>query len=273
VFVPSGDHIAPSAPTNLAASSITTSGFTLNWTASTDNVAVTSYDVEIGGSVVGAPSNTTYAASGLSASTTYTVRVRASDAAGNKSGWATLSGGVTTAAFIDTFNRANGAVGNGWAGPSGFTGTVASNAFHLAGYAGYGRVFQGSMPKRVSVRATFTGTIAPFQGIFLGYSTDTITGIKLFNNGGTWVVGDAEAFDAGNTNVAFTNTPSSPYTALRLDFDGTTITCYINGTVVHTTTPATLGITLDTNSGSVYRVGYCGEAGHADIDQFEVWAA
>jgi hypothetical protein len=39
------DSQAPTVPTNLAASSITQSSLTLSWTASTDNVAVTGYDI------------------------------------------------------------------------------------------------------------------------------------------------------------------------------------------------------------------------------------
>jgi hypothetical protein len=45
VLVTTGDSQAPGAPTNLVASSITQSSLTLNWTASTDNVGVTGYDV------------------------------------------------------------------------------------------------------------------------------------------------------------------------------------------------------------------------------------
>lgn len=84
----SNDTQAPSAPTNLNASGITQSSLTLNWSASTDNIAVTGYDIyrngtKINPSLVGA---TTYNVTGLTASTAYQFFVRARDAAGNTSG-------------------------------------------------------------------------------------------------------------------------------------------------------------------------------------------
>jgi len=82
----------PMLATNLAASGVTSSGATLTWTASTDNVGVTGYDVlrapgASGGTfaVVGTPAGTTFTDSGLAANTTYRYQVRARDAAGNTS--------------------------------------------------------------------------------------------------------------------------------------------------------------------------------------------
>ncbi|HET6994398.1 MAG TPA: fibronectin type III domain-containing protein, partial [Chitinophagaceae bacterium] len=79
------DSQAPTAPTNLAASTITQSSLTLTWTASTDNVAVTGYDiyqnnVKINSSPV---TTTNYNVTGLTAATAYQFFVRARDAAGN----------------------------------------------------------------------------------------------------------------------------------------------------------------------------------------------
>lgn len=90
----SSDTTAPTTPTNLKATNIGTKSLTLNWTASTDNVGVTSYLIykdnsntplaELG------KDSLTYNVTGLSASTTYTFKVRAKDAAGNLSIPATL---------------------------------------------------------------------------------------------------------------------------------------------------------------------------------------
>ncbi|GAA4275133.1 hypothetical protein GCM10022258_44290 [Aquimarina gracilis] len=79
------DTQAPTAPTALAATSVTETTLTLNWTASTDNVGVTGYDVYQGSSVLGTVTNTTANVTGLTANTAYQFSVIAKDAAGNES--------------------------------------------------------------------------------------------------------------------------------------------------------------------------------------------
>ena len=80
-----GDTIAPSAPSNLSASGTTSVATTLSWTASTDNVAVTGYDVYSGSSLLGNTTSTSASITGLTSSTTYSFSVKAKDAAGNAS--------------------------------------------------------------------------------------------------------------------------------------------------------------------------------------------
>lgn len=80
-----GDTQAPTTPGNPTASNITQSGVTLNWTASTDNVGVTGYQIFRNGTATGTVTGTSTTVSGLAASTTYTFYVRAYDAAGNYS--------------------------------------------------------------------------------------------------------------------------------------------------------------------------------------------
>lgn len=80
-----GDTVAPSAPTNLSASGTTSAATTLSWTASTDNVAVTGYDVYSGATLLGNTASTSASITGLTASTTYSFSVKAKDAAGNAS--------------------------------------------------------------------------------------------------------------------------------------------------------------------------------------------
>lgn len=79
------DTTVPSTPASLAASGTTSSSTNLSWTASTDNVAVTGYNVYRGTTLLGTATGTTYTATGLTASTTYTFTVKAKDAAGNLS--------------------------------------------------------------------------------------------------------------------------------------------------------------------------------------------
>ncbi len=83
----SGDTTAPTAPTNLKVTATTASTVSLSWTASTDNVGVTSYAVLNAGIVLnGSPIiGTTYTVTGLASSTSYQLTIVAHDAAGNTS--------------------------------------------------------------------------------------------------------------------------------------------------------------------------------------------
>ncbi|WED66572.1 fibronectin type III domain-containing protein [Synoicihabitans lomoniglobus] len=81
------DSGPPSAPTGLAASSVNGSSFVLNWSASSDNIGVTGYEVRRDSASLGTQAGTTATLSGLADATTYSITVRARDAAGNWSGW------------------------------------------------------------------------------------------------------------------------------------------------------------------------------------------
>ncbi len=74
----------PSVPTGLASSSTTSSGTTLNWTASTagSGCSVTGYSVYENGNPIATTTNTTFNVTGLTAGTQYSFSVAASDSAG-----------------------------------------------------------------------------------------------------------------------------------------------------------------------------------------------
>ncbi|HEX3328614.1 MAG TPA: alkaline phosphatase family protein [Gaiellales bacterium] len=81
------DGSAPSIPGNVHASADSSSAATVTWSASSDNVGVTGYDVFRDGTKVQTVggTTTTFHDSGLQASTTYSYTVDAFDAAGNTS--------------------------------------------------------------------------------------------------------------------------------------------------------------------------------------------
>ncbi|HVQ43946.1 MAG TPA: Ig-like domain-containing protein [Candidatus Saccharimonadia bacterium] len=79
------DTQAPSAPTGLTATAISFTQANLNWTAATDNVAVTGYQVFRDGVQIGTATGTTFSDAALTFNTNYTYTVRAVDAAGNVS--------------------------------------------------------------------------------------------------------------------------------------------------------------------------------------------
>jgi hypothetical protein len=119
-----GDTTPPSAPSNLAATASSSTQIGLNWTASTDNVGVTGYRIErcAGAScssftqIATVGSTTSYSDTSLTASTSYSYRVRANDAAGNLSGYSNVSSATTPSAPDTTPPSA----------PSGFGATAAS---------------------------------------------------------------------------------------------------------------------------------------------------
>lgn len=84
-IISSTDTAAPTQPLNLSGQATGQTATTLDWSAASDNIGVTGYDVYRDGSKVATVSGTTFQDSGLTANTTYVYAVRAFDAAGNVS--------------------------------------------------------------------------------------------------------------------------------------------------------------------------------------------
>ncbi|CAM1366555.1 conserved exported hypothetical protein [Tenacibaculum litopenaei] len=109
----SSDTQAPTAPTNLSAKTITSTSITLQWTAATDNVGVTAYDIFNGGSKLATATTTSYELTGLTANTNYAFQIKARDAANNssvasallnvKTKTSTTTGGGSSALFISEY--------------------------------------------------------------------------------------------------------------------------------------------------------------------------
>jgi chitodextrinase len=96
------DNQAPTSPSNLVATATTETTTNLSWTAATDNVTVTDYEVFQEGVSIGfTGGNTTFEVSGLAPQTTYNFTIAAIDAAANSSVQSN-SVSVTTLALPDT---------------------------------------------------------------------------------------------------------------------------------------------------------------------------
>ncbi|KKT61854.1 MAG: chitosanase, partial [Candidatus Giovannonibacteria bacterium GW2011_GWA1_44_29] len=90
------DTSAPSVPTGLTATAVSSSQINISWTASTDNVGVAGYKVFRGGvQIATVTTGTSYSNTGLSQATTYSYTVSAYDAAGNNSAQSTSVSAAT----------------------------------------------------------------------------------------------------------------------------------------------------------------------------------
>ena len=107
-----GDTQPPTAPTNLTATAVSSSQINLSWTASTDNVGVTGYEVYRSSSKVATVTTTTYGDTGLTPSTTYSYYVKARDAAGNVSASSNTASATTLAQPPDGLGYIKGKVTN-----------------------------------------------------------------------------------------------------------------------------------------------------------------
>lgn len=90
------DKIAPSTPLNLHAVQVTDTSVSLAWSASTDNVRVSYYEIYKNSVKTGTSTTASYQVNGLSSATTYQFYVRAIDGSGNHSANSTILS-VTTA--------------------------------------------------------------------------------------------------------------------------------------------------------------------------------
>lgn len=102
VTILNSDGFPPTQPSNLHTTSVTSGEVKLAWTASTDNIGVTGYNIYINGALTptATVTGTTYDDTNVSPNTGYIYQVEAIDNAGNKSTKASL--GVTTPPAADT---------------------------------------------------------------------------------------------------------------------------------------------------------------------------
>jgi len=245
IWNPTSDTQDPTNPTNLMASNPTDNSIDLDWTASTDNLAVTSYDVYIDNVFAFNTSNTNVTATGLTSDTNYCFKIRAKDAAGNTSGFSnedcettTNNGSDTTECLTETFENLDTSIGSysnvSWTGDDGGTWyatdsrtdqslnsnaiTVRNGALTLPSTSGgigtltvtTQRVFGGgSGTFNLKVNGNILGTIAYDDTV----QTITIPNINIENNVSVVIDGNSTS---GN-RVKFDDLSYTCYTALGIE--------------------------------------------------------
>ncbi|MEO3873285.1 PQQ-dependent sugar dehydrogenase [Nonomuraea sp. B12E4] len=192
------DTTAPTAPGNLSASGTTAAGTTLSWSASTDDVGVSGYNVlrapgSSGGTFtqVGTSATTSFTNTGLSPSTTYRYQVRARDAAGNLSPVSntvmvtTSPGGGTGGCTVTATTQSQWQTGyvvqpvtvtnTGTSTTTGWTVTFSLPSGHTT--TGYWNAVITPGPQIVTVRNTpNNGTLAPGQSTSFGFQVSRPSG-------------------------------------------------------------------------------------------------
>ena len=95
----SSDNEAPTTPTNVTLNNISLNAITVSWTASTDNIGVTGYNVYLDGILTTQTTNTSATITDLNTNTTYSFTVVAKDLINNRS---TASSAVNGSTLQDT---------------------------------------------------------------------------------------------------------------------------------------------------------------------------
>ncbi len=249
------DTEAPSVPAGLTASNITTSSVDLSWTASTDNIAVTGYDVYQGNDVIASVSSTTYNVIGLAAETTFSFRVKAKDAAGNMSGFsntaeattlpsASCTGGISTFPYAeglenvlgdwsqDTSDDINWTLNNNGT-PSRNTGPSSAAEGTYYAYIEASGNGNGYPNKRAilngpcfDLRSETQGSFS-FQYHMFGSSIGTLTLEISDDDGITWSSAWTESGNQGNTwKTTTVDLTAYAGSSVQLRFNGVTSTSW-----------------------------------------------
>ncbi len=168
------DNQAPTTPANLSGTSPTYSTVALTWTASTDNVGVTGYNVYKDGALVDISATTNYTVTGLKANTSYGFTVKAIDAAGNSSE-------ASNQVIVTTVDSNDQSVPTA---PAGLTAVPAITTAHLSWTASTDDI--GVAGYQVYSNETLIGTTAAISYTASGLEGNTayIFTVKAFDDAG-----------------------------------------------------------------------------------------
>lgn len=184
------DTTAPSVPAGLMASNLMQTSATLSWTASTDNVGVTGYEISIDNGVAVSTTTNSYAASGFTAGSTHSFKVLATDAAGNKSAYSSNSSFTTTAAPPTSPDN----LGLGQIGPSPIGGHTAqpTNPYSKTDYF---------IAPNGNDSNSGTSTSAPFRSLSKLGSIALVAGDRVFFQRGGTYRGTASIYNKDGTST------------------------------------------------------------------------
>ena len=259
-ITPTPDTSPPTQPGTLSATSASSGEVDLSWGASTDNVGVTGYDIErcqsTGcstftqiGTVAGTA--TTYKDTNVSATTSYTYRVRATDAAGNLSPYSNTASVTTSAAPSGLvaaygFDEGSGTTVTDASG-NGNNGTVANTTWSTAGKFGGALSFNGTssvvtIPNSASLQLSSGMTLEAWVDpstvnaawrdvIYKANDNFYLEATSTASKPDAGLIAGGTYADAFGTSALAANT----WSFLTETYDGTTLRLYVNGTQVAST--------------------------------------
>ncbi|NVO11824.1 MAG: T9SS type A sorting domain-containing protein [Bacteroidales bacterium] len=242
------DTQAPTTPTNLAASNVAQTTLTLTWTASTDNVGVTGYDIYQNGSLLVNTASTTYNVTGLTASTSYSFYVKAKDAAGNASA-ASNTANATTLAISSlslpvTENFVSSTLPNQWTTQN--TGTGITERWSMSNTANAGGAAYELMCTYQQISPATTRIITPAVNT-VGVSSVTFSFKHMLN---AYAAGVTLRLQTSNDKSTWTNTSWSVATTAT-DIAATTVSVPVTTNLNSATTYFAL-----VADGDLYQIDY-----------------
>jgi agmatine/peptidylarginine deiminase/chitodextrinase len=221
------DTQAPTAPTNLAASGTAATTTNLAWTASTDNVSVTAYDVYQGTTLKATVTTTSYSFTGLTASTAYSFTVKAKDAAGNISGASNIVNVTTLAPTTATYCTSKGTDASGEVIKTVAFASINNSSTATIGFENF-TTTSTSITKGTSYSITITpqwfyGAYAEGYAVFIDYNNDgdfADAGEKVFTKSATTATSIT-----GNIIIPTTATVGSTRMRVAMKYNGIPTAC------------------------------------------------
>jgi chitodextrinase len=266
------DTMAPSIPTGLTATSVSSTQINLAWNASSDAVWVVGYRVSRNGNLLSTSTGTSYQNTGLAPGTTYTYTVAAYDAAGNFSAESSPASATTTAGgqpagasrLSYKFQEGTGTITSDGSG-NGNTGTLAGATWTNSGKYGNAIAFDGATsyvttPDSTSLDLGTTGTIEAWvklsslnrwQSVIAkgNANRNELHNYALeISNGNRYVcfLGSGSATRMLTSTVTAT---SGQFTHIACVWNGSVFQMYINGTLNASTSQS---LTPAANSSPLY---------------------
>jgi Concanavalin A-like lectin/glucanases superfamily/Bacterial Ig-like domain/Bacterial Ig domain len=274
----------PTTPGNLAVTGSTQTSISLAWTASTDDVAVTGYDVYSAGALAGSPVSTSFTVTGLACSSGYVLEVAAKDGDGNVSPRARIVGSTSPCATVSgmqaayAFDDGTGVLAADSSG-HGRTGSVSGATWTTGRHAG-ALSFDG-IDDQVALPplGTFYSTAFSLEAWVLksGAKKDAaIVGSWAGDGPMLWVdhAAGRHYLTLGASFSGYLDSGVSPTSGqwqhIAATFDGTTARYYVDGAPVASRASGSPG------SSNVWRIGAYGASpgGFFDgaIDDVRVWS-